>query len=144
MVKKNSRKESEIWSCEQGCPQTNTPCVHLEALLPGQGKDRRGGTSVPMSFVGGLIESYEDDAPSTEEILRREKRFRSVLRQWGVSEEGVELLFAKFVQKLSIEEIAQQQGYVDRFAARYFYRKLLRQLKQSGFKVKKGNSNEVS
>lgn len=60
------------------------------------------------------------------------ERFFQVLNKYAMGPEAKELLFARFVERLSWDEITYQQGFTDTNAAKYYCRKLLKELRDRG------------
>jgi hypothetical protein len=54
----------------------------------------------------------------------------------GLQDEAIEILYAKFVENLTLAEIAKDQGYTSLWAAKRYLDKVLGLLKSMDFKMK--------
>lgn len=122
MEKKSSGARSvKEWVCRKGCPKSKEPCPHLERLLPRLKKNRVATRSV------GNIDEIHYVRPDQVRSKNGKGRlsFRQFLKAFNIPEEGITLLESKFVEGMSLREIAKEQGYVNKNTASYYYRTLL-------------------
>lgn len=115
------------WKCGHGCDmKTGQPCVHLERII-----SPRTNNSVKLVFVNDSDKlstsaiHYLPYVPSNED----RRNFIALLKKHGLGPEAIELLYAKFVDGQTLEQITADQGYTSKQMAGYYMRKLLRQLR---------------
>lgn len=85
-------------------------------------------------FDPKTIERIAEDLASGETSSVDEHKFNRLLKQYGLIDEEVEILVAKFIDNFSMADIAKKYGFTSRQTAWYFYRRTLRRLNNNYFK----------
>jgi hypothetical protein len=98
MEKKNSKKQS--WVCKHGCPESKTPCKHLDRSLPAM---NRGNMS-----MNAMVEHREI---VTRQLTPNETNLEKFLIKYGLQEYEVDLIMDRYIGNLSLREITEAQGY---------------------------------
>lgn len=130
MEKKNSKVKSDaVWECPHKCDLSKQACPHLENLLPPL---RRGRLAKVDYLDPKLLENVsETDA---EYATINETKFIRVLKLYGLIDEEIEVLVAKFIDNFSMADIAKRYGFTHRQTAWYFYRRTLKKLHNNYFR----------
>lgn len=107
MEKKDLKKRQTTWTCKHNCNIESTTCKHIESLIAvTNGKmSREFREKLQMrNLVEQRIEHQDDYELHYVDT-------RQALINFGLSKYDTELLMDKFVDRLSLQEMAKTRGY---------------------------------
>lgn len=111
MAEKHSKKKLTTWVCNFGCDITRNTCKHIEAAIA---PDVGNGT---MSMK--LRQDIETDKITEDPIIdqleyeAQYRRLEKSLAKMGIESFRAELLMDRYVDRLSLAEIAKNRGYLN-------------------------------
>ena len=111
MAPKHYKKKLMTWGCDQGCDISRKPCKHIEsAIAPDIGN---GTMSMKLRQDIETDKITEDPIMDQLEYEMQYRRLEGALAKMGLESFRAELLMDRFVDKLSLSEIAKNRGYLN-------------------------------
>ncbi len=124
MEKKVSNKE---WGCNHGCIVDKKPCKHIEAYIA------ITNGSMSREFVLKLTQVNINEEPigQQEDYEEKHKKTLLALISAGLSKRNADIIMERFVDKLSLKEIASSQGFAGKQSVQNAIGSILKGLKSN-------------
>ncbi len=101
-------------------------CGHIEGKMP-----KRSKQSI-KAYLTDRIDGYWLEAEEKDREIS-EYEIVTYLKRFGLDPYEVELLMLRFIENKSMKDIVKEQGWVSVTSANYYFRTILKKLREGGF-----------